>query len=235
METEWCYNYHDAEKSYALNEANYPTIDEQRRFLKAYVQHRPQFHARASATSATAPSPGPSSSISSFMLDSRAPPAQLVEEEKERNEATEQEVNRLMHEARLWRVANTAQWVAWGIVQAKVPGMDEALEDRKTPSPGSDTTARRSGSPSVNVLGSDPLDPDVAEDLHNRRPERLDAEAMGGSIETPTDDDDTDEFDYLGYAHERAMLFWGDVISLGIVRKEDLPMDLLRKAKMVEY
>lgn len=235
VKTEWCYNYHDAERSYALAEANYPTRDEQRRFLKAYVQHRPQFHARASVTPATEPSPGPSSSVSSFMLDSRAPPAQLIEEEKERDEAIEQEVKRLMHEARLWRVANSAQWVAWGIVQAKVPGMDEALEDQKNPSPGSDMTARRGSSTSVNVFGSDPLDPDVAEDIHNRRPERLDTEAMGGSTETTTEEDDADEFDYLGYAHERAMLFWGDVFSLGIVRKEDLPVDLLRKVKMVEY
>ena len=28
-----------------------------------------------------------------------------------------------MDETRMWRLANTAQWVAWGIVQAKVPGM----------------------------------------------------------------------------------------------------------------
>lgn len=169
------------------------------------------------------------------MLDSRVPPAQLFEEEKERDEATEQEVKRLMQEVRLWRVANSAQWVAWGVVQAKVPGMDETLGDRKKASSESDTTARSGIITSVNVLGSDPLDADVAEDIHNRRPERLDAEAMSGSIETPSEEDDTDEFDYLSYAHDRAMLFWGDALSLGIVRKEDLPMDLLRKVKMVEF
>lgn len=235
MKTEWCYNYHDAERSYALTETNYPTRDEQQRFVKAYVQHRPQFHARASATPATAPSPGPSSSISSFMLDSRAPPAQLVEEEKERGQATEQEVKRLMQEARLWRVANSAQWVAWGIVQAKVPGMNVTAGEQEKLSIGSDTTAGHRSSTSVDVFGSDPLDPDVAEDSHNRRPERLDADAMSGPAETSNEEDGTDEFDYLSYAHERAMLFWGDVLSLGIVRKEDLPMDLLRKVKIVEY
>ena len=170
------------------------------------------------------------------MLDSRAPPAQLVEEEKQREEATEQEIKRLMHEARLWRVANSAQWVAWGIVQAKVPGMDEALEGQKNPSPGSDTTARSGRRTSVNDFGSDPLDPDIAEDFHNRRPERLGAEAMvGGENDMPSEEDDTDEFDYLGYAQERAMLFWGDIFSLGIVDKENVPTGLLQKVKVVEY
>ena len=41
-------------------------------------------------------------------------------------------------------------------------------------------------------------------------------------------------FDYLGYAHERALFFWGDLISLGIVSKEDLPRELLEKIKYVD-
>jgi len=38
------------------------------------------------------------------------------------------ELQRLRRESRLWRVANSAQWVAWGIVQAKIPRMEEALK-----------------------------------------------------------------------------------------------------------
>jgi choline kinase len=34
----------------------------------------------------------------------------------------------------MWRVINSAQWVAWGIVQAKTPGMVEEQEEGvKTP------------------------------------------------------------------------------------------------------
>ena len=35
----------------------------------------------------------------------------------------DREIARLMYETRLWRIANTAQWIAWGIVQARVPGL----------------------------------------------------------------------------------------------------------------
>ena len=42
----------------------------------------------------------------------------------------EEEAGRLMAETRLWRLANSAQWVAWGIVQAQVPGMPD-FEDIK--------------------------------------------------------------------------------------------------------
>jgi len=47
--------------------------------------------------------------------------------------------------------------------------------------------------------------------------------------------DEEDEFDYLGYAQDRAMFFWGDVLSLGIVKKEELPETLLKRVKTVEY
>jgi len=141
------------------------------------------------------------------MLDSRAPPAQIAEEERERDEATESEIARLMLEARIWRVANSAQWVAWGIVQAKIPQM--------RPLPPAQTT-----------LDSDPLSPEMAalaQDAHDKRPEE------GG------DETEEEEFDYLGYAQERAMFFWGDVVQLGLVGREELPEGLEGRIKVVEY
>ncbi len=141
------------------------------------------------------------------MLDSRAPPAQIAEEERERDEATESEIARLMLEARIWRVANSAQWVAWGIVQAKIPQM--------RPLPPAQTT-----------LDSDPLSPEMAalaQDALDKRPEE------GG------DETEEEEFDYLGYAQERAMFFWGDVVQLGLVGREELPEGLEGRIKVVEY
>jgi len=194
-------------------------------------------------TPAMVASPGPSSSISSFMLDSRAPPSQAAEEEDRTEEATEKEVQRLMHEARMWRVANSAQWVAWGVVQAKVPGMDEALAQQKMRSPDPDTTPSQSPNRGVNSslslgISSDPLSPEmalVAQDARDKRPEGLVAEALAEGNDLPHEEDDEEEFDYLGYAQERAMLFWGDILSLGIVRKEELPVELLQKVKLVNY
>lgn len=160
------------------------------------------------------------------MLDSRAPPAQIAEEEKQRDEALESEIERLAAETRMWRIANSAQWVAWGIVQAKVPGMDEALEAAKNSTPASEDTISQSPQQQPH-LDSDPLSPEmreVAQNAHDKRPE-----------EETQDNEEEEEFDYLGYAQERAMFFWGDVLQLGIMQREDLPEELLHKVKIVEY
>jgi choline kinase len=130
--TEWTYNYHDATTPYACNAERYPTPEEQHRFIKAYLDHRPQFpHAgtpkllpqSGSVTPKLLSTPS-ASSIKEFMLDARAPPEGWREEERRHEARTEQQVQELMEETRLWRVANSAQWVAWGIVQAKVPELE---------------------------------------------------------------------------------------------------------------
>lgn len=159
------------------------------------------------------------------MLDSRTPMAQ-IEEERRQDEAVESEIRKLVMETRLWRVANSAQWVAWGIVQAKVPGMDEALEAQKNSTPKSEDTIIRT--PQGN-LGSDPICQEVGELVHEKRPESR------GEVPEEGHEEEEDEFDYLGYAQERAMFFWGDVLQHGIVKREDLPEELLSKVKIVEY
>lgn len=162
------------------------------------------------------------------MLDSRAPPGQIAAEEQQRDEALESAIKHLSEETRMWRVANSAQWVAWGIVQAKVPGMDEALDAQKNSTPKAEDTIGQQAH-----LDSDPLSPEMealAQDAHDKRPE-------GGESAGPDDEGEAEEeeFDYLGYAQERAMFFWGDVLQLGIVKREDLPRELLEKVKIVEY
>ncbi len=122
-----------------------------------------------------------------------------------RDQAAESEITRLMHEARIWRLANSAQWVAWGIVQAKVPGLNEALKAQKA------STLQTASSPSN-------------ETSQEHRNDEEDEE-----------DEEEGEFDYLGYVQERAMFFWGDALQLGIVKREELPAALLEKVKFVEY
>ena len=149
------------------------------------------------------------------MLDSRtgAPstPSTYAEEEKQRDEEAEREICSLMHEARLWRVANSAQWVAWGIVQAKVEGMDEALAAAHNPT---FTALSPSLFPSEIAEQDKPPHEHETDDKH---------------------DDGEEEFDYLGYAQERAMFFWGDVLGLGVVRGEELPEGLVERVKSVGY
>lgn len=114
-------------------------------------------------------------------------------------------------------------WIAWGIVQAKVAGMNEALRARK-----------RSVEPMK--LDSDPLSqevPDLAKDVQDKRPENWGPEAANEDEDEIAEEEE--EFDYLGYSQDRAMFFWGDVLQLGIVKREGLPQELLEKIKIVEY
>ncbi|KAK4232277.1 kinase-like domain-containing protein [Podospora fimiseda] len=133
--SEWTYNYHDPTAPHACNTTKYPTPEQQRRFIKAYVDHKPRFpylDSTPRASPALTPTGGArpglptmssTSSIVDFMLDARVPPGGWSEEEKKREQATEQRIKELMEETTLWRTANSAQWVAWGIVQAKIPGL----------------------------------------------------------------------------------------------------------------
>ena len=175
------------------------------------------------------------------MLDSRGPPTEYREEEACREEATEAEVKRLMHQTRLWRVANSAQWVAWGIVQAKVPGMNEALANPTGHgSPTSEDAISTHDEGSLTRRGSESksltLDTTLAKQSSpNQSVEGVAIVNLDEQSNAQNKTEEEEEFDYLAYAQERAMFFWGDVLQLGIVRREDLPVGLLEKAKIVEY
>lgn len=142
------------------------------------------------------------------MLDSRAPPAQVAEEEKVREERVENEVRRLMHEARIWRPANSAMWVAWGIVQAKVDGMDEALRTKKVADSHEDIYGSKgaAGEPQAESNHMTPESKETAKDEEEKQKEEgRETPAEGAEA----DDEEEAGFDYLGYAQERAMFFWG--------------------------
>ncbi|KAJ5945281.1 hypothetical protein N7516_005449 [Penicillium verrucosum] len=207
--TEWCYNYHDEERSWACNNRNYPTSDQQYNFVSTYLTHRP-----SSAG-------GPISPLSSPTIRARAPVAVApldLDDESERpssrlsqNEPSKEaeldaEVRFLMQQTRMWRAMNSAQWVAWGIVQAKVPGMEEGIAEM---------LAARNGL-SENGNDDDTKTPPVDADV---------------------DEEDDGDFDYLAYAQDRVMFFWGDLLSLNLVKAEELPAPLLEhiKSRLVTY
>ncbi|KAK8073831.1 choline kinase [Apiospora phragmitis] len=207
--TEWTYNYHDANTPHICNTERYPTPDEQRRFLKAYVEHQPQYPSAgtprllpldspADTGVTTTTVPGSTSSIVEFMLDARVPPGGWREDEKRKEEQNEQIIKALMEETKIWRIANSAQWVAWGLMQAKIPGLDLT-------GTGGNQATEAEGAVSASATALE------EEELHG------------------------DEFDYLGYAQDRAYFFWGDCVQMGIVKLEDLPENLRGKIKTVDY
>lgn len=51
------------------------------------------------------------------------------------------------------------------------------------------------------------------------------------------DEEDEGDFDYLAYAQDRVMFFWGDLLSLNLIKPEELPAPLLKhiKSRLVTY
>lgn len=118
-------------------------------------------------------------------------------------------VRELMRQTRMWRVMNSAQWVAWGIVQAKAPGMEEGVAE-------------------MNV--------DFHNGSHGNRHEQ---NGKGETKKPPVDSDidEEDGFDYLAYAQDRAMFFWSDLLALNLVNAEELPTPMVEhiRARIVDY
>ncbi|OQE38653.1 hypothetical protein PENCOP_c008G05754 [Penicillium coprophilum] len=199
--TEWCYNYHDEERSWACNNRIYPTPEQQYHFVSTYLTHRP-----FSNSGAISPLASPtirartSAVIAPLDLDdvSDRPSSRLSQNEKSEEAELDAEVKFLMQQTRMWRAMNSAQWVAWGIVQAKVPGMEEGIAEM--------LAARN---------GDDPKTP----------------------AEADAEEEDDGDFDYLAYAQDRVMFFWGDLLSLNLIKPEELPAPLLEhvQSRLVAY
>ncbi|KAF8425845.1 kinase-like domain-containing protein [Tirmania nivea] len=199
---EWMANYHAPVAPHQMQQSHFPTTQEQRNFLKAYVGHSipythhqlPVHRTNSSSTVNTpntpmytlpqvsldsrTPSFIPSFTPGQFMLDARTPAGSSAssykEEEQSQQDALAKEAERLMEEARAWRPASHAMWATWGVVQAKIP---------MKKGEGEGDTGERGASTGENGDG---------------------------------------EFDYLGYAQERVLLFWGDMVSLGVMKEEEV-------------
>ncbi|KAK7562416.1 kinase-like domain-containing protein [Phyllosticta citricarpa] len=254
---EWCYNYHDPHASHAFNVPAYPSLAEQTRFIRSYVTHRlspslqsssntsqphispllqPHSPARPSHPTQTTST----SSITSFMLDSRAPPQQLREAEEREERAVNDAVEHLLAETRLWRMANSAQWVAWGIVQATVPGLPDfnASASDKTNGHGHGQHHQQDHDDEGKGDGAEREGEDYMNHHHSSSTQNDDGSDGGEDGRRPSAagaaNDDEDAFDYLGYAQERALFFWGDAVQLGIADESVLGEEMRARVKVVE-
>ncbi|THC94176.1 hypothetical protein EYZ11_006349 [Aspergillus tanneri] len=210
--TEWCYNYHDVERPWACSVKDFPRLEEQRRFISAYLTHRPGLAGQysPSITPLMRGMSSTSTSMAPLSLDDEPDvdaPSQ-AEIEKAHEISTEKEIQSLMKQMRLWRVINSAQWVAWGIVQAKAPGMEEGIAADEAAANGFDDSA------STETEGT---------------------HSTGSSATEP--ESETDEFDYLAYAQDRALFFWADLLSMNLMREDELPAAMVEqvKTRIIEY
>jgi choline kinase len=169
------------------------------------------------------------------MLDSRAPPNEKYsEQEAQRERQTEEETRRLMAETKLWRLANSAMWVAWGIVQAQVPGLPDFDAEEKRANANGSAAELDSATAEIRAEAA-------AED--KKEPGSVNSEKADKAGDAKTEAEDTDifksqdeeEFDYLAYAQDRAMFLWGDAIRMGMVKAEELPEEVRQRVRMVEY
>jgi choline kinase len=163
------------------------------------------------------------------MLDSRFPQGsrEIEKADDESEREVEKEVLRLISETHMWRLANSAQWVMWGVMQAKIPDLPDFDDPTQSAAiaAGPSETNLHAHAKQAEDLGTDPLqqeEKDMRDDISDRRPDAEDEEA-------------SEEFDYLGYAWERAMFFWGDAVVLGLVSLEELPEKVRKDIKIVDH
>lgn len=259
MQTEWCYNYHDEEKPEACHPHWYPTIEEQERFVRAYLKHQRSGSGSGSisgpvgnSTSASAFQPAYTSSprIPPFTLDNHTPPSislsgssiadnESRDRDRDHDRTSDAETAQLLRETRLWRIANSAQWVAWGIVQANVPGLEEAMaklnnNDTRTTTPA--TTGDGDTNTTTNGGDSSPETP-PPEQKENGTAETSTSTGTGTGpssaqvIEEVAAEEVAEDFDYLAYAQERALFFWADIWELGLVKEEEFPVEMVEHVK----
>ncbi|KAF3481154.1 choline kinase [Arthroderma uncinatum] len=244
--TEWCYNYHDEDRPWKCHANWYPTLEEQKRFIRAYLTHRPRLtytetgnnpysanhNFSTSSVSSTMTTPGlrptyiGSPRVAPFNLDNYTPAVPFsISEDEQVDEELETEVQKLLHEVRVWRIANSAQWVAWGIVQAKVPGIEAALAETNlpvAPAPGSSGDATSSNGENEDTVTTPTQETvDVQQMLA----------ASDQALQEAQVDEAADEFDYLAYAQDRALFFWADILAIGLIKEEELPKEMLEHIK----
>lgn len=183
--------------------------------MSTYLTHRPNAAGGPISPLGTPSMRGrPGVGITPLDLDEGSEGPNLQQMEKTAEEELDAEVRYLMRQTRLWRVMNSAQWVAWGIVQAKAPGMEEGIAEM---------TASKTGAPQENGQ------PDHSQTLNGNGNEEAKS--------PPADDGEEDGFDYLAYAQDRAMFFWSDLLSLGLVNPAELPAPMAEhiRSRVVDY
>ena len=302
--SEWCYDYYDPDRPYALTHSLYPSIPEQERFIRAYITHGLGMPPPSSldssiggeaTTAATTGGGSVAASLAAFTIDARTPykdsnATSNTPRDKERpyrqqlsrtrtssssslssqpqpnitsinstsidpdtydpEQAIIATTNSLMRETRLWRPANTAQWVAWGIVQATIPELADNSGTHEQHHHRHQQHVYEQEGKLERGVGVD-LDLEYEQRIEREEDsntsgndgmrERLEKESWISKIPTAGDTAAAAEgtasvtdFDYLSYARDRAMLFWGDLVAFGLVDERELPRDVRARLKLVE-
>jgi choline kinase len=162
------------------------------------------------------------------------------EKRAEHERQIEEEVDRLLEEATLWRAATSVLWVAWAIVQANLdkeliepaicedddPDSTLVHDHQKHRKASMDPSSKTCSEPKRKALETAP-----SMRASKGVPSGTTAEKM---VTGEHSEQEEDTFDYLGCAQDRVLVFWGDVVNLGIISAAELPERVQRRIKICD-
>ncbi|KAJ2974709.1 hypothetical protein NUW58_g8569 [Xylaria curta] len=204
--TEWCYDYHDEARSFACDTDRYPTQEEQYRLIKSYVSHRPEHPHPGASTPVLTPLATPTMGPTTPSLGTTTA-------------GSTSSIAEFMLDARVppggWKEEERRE-------QEQVEEQIQSLiEETRLWRPICSAMWITWGIMQAKIPGF--------EDDQNGQ---LAAGAPGATAPEEEEEGDDHGFDYIRYAQERAMFFWGDCVALGLVRLEDLPVTLRENSKL---
>ncbi|KAF2970708.1 hypothetical protein GQX73_g2898 [Xylaria multiplex] len=196
--TEWCYNYHNEAAPFSCDVNNYPTPEEQHRLIKSYVNHHPEFPHPGASTPVLTPLATPT------MDPSTPPPGPSIA-------GSSSSIVEFMLDARVppggWKEEENRREDQ---VEEQVKSL---IEETRLWRPICSAMWITWGIMQAKIPGFDPEG--TSEDAEGDQP---------GAVVAPEEEEEGDpDFDYLGYAQERAMFFWGDCVASGLIKLDDLP------------
>lgn len=190
------------------------------------------------SSSGTAARPILGSSYSSYMpslsLSSGDTPDSTAAQEEQREEGLRRDIDRLIWETRMWRIANSTMWVMWGVMQATIEGLPKELMD-DTSEAAAQSDPEDQQTPVAGGLNMRDLNDDPMKKLDLRQEEETIGKGGNEDKEKEEDEEEADEFDYLAYARDRALFWWGDMVTMGLVRKDELPAGIQKELKIVDH
>ena len=143
------------------------------------------------------------------------------------------EVDALRKEVDDWRALSHAMWAIWGVIQSLPPAQKDVvdkevhakpieLKRKKEPVSGMRSPFLPPSSPRIKRISSyksPSYFPIVMEHAGD------DFSLGESALEVPKTEDwvDEDTFDYNAYSLERIQLFYGEVVRLGLVKRDEVP------------
>lgn len=144
--------------------------------------------------------------ISSYVeYEFRHPTTRLVNEIERPDNILEYETKKLYNECVFWRPTVSVYWFLWGMIQnGQYKPKNTTLSPANTNMP-----------TSADDIGVDSTYNFISSQLESTH---LDENVVVEDEITSSDDD----FDYLKYSQQKLLLFFGDLIGLGVLEKEDV-------------